>query len=166
MGFKHKSGRIAYIKTLLITAVLAFGAACSGNSQAESQKGRNAENQQSESAPVTITVGKAEAREIPAFVPATGSLVASETSNIAPKLCSDFQAACLKGDYASALAIQDRLMPLHTAIFLETNPSPTKFALAALGRMQEEVRLPMIRISEKTRGEVRAAMVHAGLLNA
>jgi 4-hydroxy-tetrahydrodipicolinate synthase len=90
----------------------------------------------------------------------------SVTANIAPKLCSDFQTACLKGDYASALAIQDRLMPLHTAIFIETNPSPTKFALAALGRMQEDVRLPMIPVSERTRGEVRAAMVHAGLLNA
>ncbi|WP_046864915.1 4-hydroxy-tetrahydrodipicolinate synthase [Microvirga massiliensis] len=90
----------------------------------------------------------------------------SVTSNIAPKLCSDFQAACLKGDYASALTIQDRLMPLHTAIFIETNPSPTKFALAALGRMEEDVRLPMIPVSEKTRGEVRVAMVHAGLLNA
>jgi 4-hydroxy-tetrahydrodipicolinate synthase len=90
----------------------------------------------------------------------------SVTSNIAPKLCSDFQTACLKGDFASALTIQDRLMPLHTAIFVETNPSPTKFALAALGRMEEEVRLPMIPVSEKTRDEVRAAMVHAGLLNA
>jgi 4-hydroxy-tetrahydrodipicolinate synthase len=90
----------------------------------------------------------------------------SVTANIAPKLCSDFQTACLKGDYASALTIQDRLMPLHTAIFIETNPSPTKFALAALGRMQEDVRLPMIPVSERTRGEVRAAMVHAGLLNA
>jgi 4-hydroxy-tetrahydrodipicolinate synthase len=90
----------------------------------------------------------------------------SVTANIAPKLCSDFQTACLKGDYASALAIQDRLMPLHTAIFIETNPSPTKFALAALGRMQEDVRLPMIPVSERTRGEVRAAMMHAGLLNA
>jgi 4-hydroxy-tetrahydrodipicolinate synthase len=90
----------------------------------------------------------------------------SVTANIAPKLCSDFQTACLKGDYASALTIQDRLMPLHTTIFIETNPSPTKFALAALGRMQEDVRLPMIPVSERTRGEVRAAMVHAGLLNA
>jgi 4-hydroxy-tetrahydrodipicolinate synthase len=90
----------------------------------------------------------------------------SVTSNIAPKLCSDFQTACLKGDYASALTIQDRLMPLHTAIFIETNPSPTKFALATLGRMEEEVRLPMIPVSERTRSEVRAAMVYAGLLNA
>ena len=90
----------------------------------------------------------------------------SVTSNVAPRLCAEFQAACLAGDYATALRIQDRLMPLHTALFIETNPSPAKYALSLLGRMSDEVRLPMIPVSSGTREAVRAALVHAGLLNA
>jgi 4-hydroxy-tetrahydrodipicolinate synthase len=57
-------------------------------------------------------------------------------------------------------------MPLHTALFIETNPSPAKYALSLLGRMSDEVRLPMIPVSGGTREAVRAALVHAGLLNA
>jgi len=90
----------------------------------------------------------------------------SVTSNVAPRLCADMQEACLAGDYSAALSVQDRLMPLHTALFIETNPSPTKYALSALGRMAETVRLPMIPVSEPTKAAVRAAMVHAGLINA
>jgi 4-hydroxy-tetrahydrodipicolinate synthase len=90
----------------------------------------------------------------------------SVTSNIAPRLCSAMQESCLRGDYAAALQVQDRLMPLHTAIFIETNPSPTKYALSALGRMSDEVRLPMLPVSDGTRQAVRSAMVHAGLINA
>src|SRR5215211_3332770 len=90
----------------------------------------------------------------------------SVTSNVAPRLCSEMQEACLKGDYASALKVQDRLMPLHTALFVETNPSPVKYALSALGRMSDEVRLPMVPVSETTRQTVRSAMTHAGLINA
>src|SRR3712207_695906 len=90
----------------------------------------------------------------------------SVTANVAPKLCSEMQEACLDGDYAAALKVQDRLMPLHTALFIETNPSPAKYALSVLGRMSEEVRLPMVPVSESTRRTVRAAMVHAGLINA
>jgi 4-hydroxy-tetrahydrodipicolinate synthase len=89
----------------------------------------------------------------------------SVTSNIAPRLCSEFQEACLAGDYGKALNIQDRLMPLHTAIFVETNPSPTKYALSVLGRMSEEPRLPLVTTTEPTRDLVRKAMVHAGLIN-
>jgi len=89
----------------------------------------------------------------------------SVTSNIAPRLCSEFQEACLAGDYGKALSIQDRLMPLHTAIFVETNPSPTKYALSVLGRMSEEPRLPLVTTTEPTRDLVRKAMVHAGLIN-
>ena len=89
----------------------------------------------------------------------------SVTSNIAPRLCSEFQEACLAGDYGKALSIQDRLMPLHTAIFVETNPSPAKYALSVLGRMSEEPRLPLVTTSEPTRHLVRKAMVHAGLIN-
>jgi 4-hydroxy-tetrahydrodipicolinate synthase len=90
----------------------------------------------------------------------------SVTSNIAPRLCGAMQESCLKGDYAAALQVQDRLMPLHTAIFIETNPSPTKYALSVLGRMSDEVRLPMLPVSDGTKKAVRSAMVHAGLINA
>ena len=90
----------------------------------------------------------------------------SVTSNVAPRLCSEMQEACLAGDYGAALRVQDRLMPLHTALFVETNPAPAKFALSALGRMSDEVRLPMVPVSERTRETVRSALVHAGLVNA
>jgi 4-hydroxy-tetrahydrodipicolinate synthase len=90
----------------------------------------------------------------------------SVTSNVAPALCSEMQKACLDGDYHAALMLQDRLMPLHTTLFLETNPAPAKYALSVLDRMSDEVRLPMVPVSESTRKAVRAAMVHAGLINA
>ena len=89
----------------------------------------------------------------------------SVTSNVAPRLCAEFQGACLKGDYVTALGHQDKLMPLHTALFLETNPAPAKYALSVLGRCSETVRLPMVPLAEKTKAAVREAMVHAGLLN-
>lgn len=89
----------------------------------------------------------------------------SVTSNVAPRLCAEFQDACLRGDYATALSLQDTLMPLHTALFLETNPAPAKFALSLLGKAEETVRLPMVPLSEKTRTAVRNAMIGAGLLN-
>jgi 4-hydroxy-tetrahydrodipicolinate synthase len=90
----------------------------------------------------------------------------SVTSNVAPRLCKEMQESCLKGDYSAALRVQDRLMPLHTAMFIETNPSPAKYALSVLGRMTDEVRLPMLTVGEGTKKAVRSAMVHAGLLNA
>ena len=90
----------------------------------------------------------------------------SVTSNVAPRLCAEMQEACLKGDYATALKVQDRLMPLHTNLFLETNPSPVKYAASVLGLMQDDVRLPLIPVSEGTKQAVRSAMLHAGLINA
>ena len=89
----------------------------------------------------------------------------SVTSNVAPKLCSEFQTASLKGDFKTALAIQDRLMPLHTAIFLETNPSPIKYALSLVRPVTADVRLPMVPCTEPTKRAVEAAMRHAGILN-
>jgi 4-hydroxy-tetrahydrodipicolinate synthase len=89
----------------------------------------------------------------------------SVTANVAPRLCAEFQAACLKGDYAGALKHHDKLMPLHTALFIETNPAPAKYALSLLGKCSETVRLPMVPLAEKTRVAVREAMVHAGLIN-
>jgi 4-hydroxy-tetrahydrodipicolinate synthase len=89
----------------------------------------------------------------------------SVTSNVAPRLCAEFQGACLRGDFSGALAFQDKLMPLHTALFLETSPAPAKYALSILGKCDETVRLPMVPVSETTRSAVRSAMVHAGLIN-
>jgi 4-hydroxy-tetrahydrodipicolinate synthase len=89
----------------------------------------------------------------------------SVTANVAPRLCAEFQGACLKGDFAAALKLQDKLMPLHNALFIETNPAPAKYALSVLGKCDDTVRLPMVPVSEKTRAAVRDAMVHAGLIN-
>jgi 4-hydroxy-tetrahydrodipicolinate synthase len=89
----------------------------------------------------------------------------SVTSNVAPRLCAEFQDACLKGEYAAALKLQDKLMPLHTALFIETNPAPVKYALSVLGKCSDTVRLPMVPVAEKTKAAVREAMVHAGLIN-
>jgi 4-hydroxy-tetrahydrodipicolinate synthase len=89
----------------------------------------------------------------------------SVTSNVAPRLCAEFQDACLKGDYRVALKLQDKLMPLHSALFIETSPAPVKYALSVLGKCADTVRLPMVPVSDKTRAAVREAMVHAGLIN-
>jgi 4-hydroxy-tetrahydrodipicolinate synthase len=89
----------------------------------------------------------------------------SVTSNVAPRLCAEFQNACLKGDFRTALRLQDKLMPLHTALFIETNPAPAKYALSLLGKCADTVRLPMVRLAERTKTAVRDAMVHAGLIN-
>ena len=89
----------------------------------------------------------------------------SVTANVAPRLCAEFQNSCLDGDYVAALRLQDKLMPLHTALFLETSPAPVKYALSLVGKCSETVRLPMVPVSEKTRAAVREAMVHTGLIN-
>ena len=89
----------------------------------------------------------------------------SVTSNVAPRLCAEFQGACSRGDYGAALQLQDKLMPLHTALFIETNPAPAKYALAVLGKCADTVRLPLVRLAENTKAAVREAMVHAGLIN-
>jgi 4-hydroxy-tetrahydrodipicolinate synthase len=89
----------------------------------------------------------------------------SVTSNVAPRLCSEFQEACQKGDYASALKLQDKLAPLHLNLFVETSPAPVKYALSLLGKCTNTLRLPIVPASEKAQTAVRAAMVHAGLIN-
>jgi 4-hydroxy-tetrahydrodipicolinate synthase len=89
----------------------------------------------------------------------------SVTANVAPRLCAEFQDACQQGNYAAALKLQDKLMPLHTALFIETNPAPAKYALSVLGKCAQTVRLPMVAVAEKTKAAVREAMVHAGLIN-
>jgi 4-hydroxy-tetrahydrodipicolinate synthase len=88
----------------------------------------------------------------------------SVTSNVAPRECAAMQEACLAGDFKTALAIQDRLTPLHHALFVEPNPAGPKCALVELGRIADEVRLPMLPASANARAAVRQAMVQAGLL--
>lgn len=89
----------------------------------------------------------------------------SVTSNVAPRQCADMQEACLAGDFKAALTLQDRLTPLHAALFLEPNPAGPKYALAELGRITEEVRLPMMAASDLSKAAIRNAMIHAGVLN-
>jgi 4-hydroxy-tetrahydrodipicolinate synthase len=89
----------------------------------------------------------------------------SVTANVAPRLCAEFQNATLAGDFGKALKLQDRLMPLHTALFVETSPAPVKYAVSLLGHCQADIRLPLVEPSEGCKKQVRAAMVHAGLLN-
>ena len=88
----------------------------------------------------------------------------SVTANVAPKLCAQMQEATLRGDYAAALAINDRLQPLHAALFSDASPGPTKYALNRLGRMGVEVRLPIADPSDTAKAAVDAALAHAGLV--
>lgn len=99
------------------------------------------------------------------FIAQGGHGCISVASNVAPRQCSDLIEAALRGDFTTALALQDLLLPLFTNLFIETNPSPAKHALALLERMQDEVRLPMVPVSEATSAKLRAALVHAGLIN-
>ena len=88
----------------------------------------------------------------------------SVTANVAPKLCAEFQQATLSGDYATALAYQDRLMPLHEALFIEPGLVGAKYALSKLGRCSAEVRLPLTTLEDSTKAAIDAAMAHAGLI--
>jgi 4-hydroxy-tetrahydrodipicolinate synthase len=87
----------------------------------------------------------------------------SVTANVAPKLCSQFQEACMQGAFDTALALQDRLMPLHDALFCEPSPAPVKYGASLLGLCTDEVRLPLVAATETARARVREAMAHAGL---
>ena len=89
----------------------------------------------------------------------------SVTCNVAPGPLARMQEATLAGDYATALEIQDRLMPLHQAIFAEPGLVGAKYALSLLGRCSDEVRLPLVPAGEGTRSMIKDAMRHAGLLN-
>ncbi|MEL7080530.1 MAG: 4-hydroxy-tetrahydrodipicolinate synthase [Pseudomonadota bacterium] len=89
----------------------------------------------------------------------------SVTANVAPKLCSRMQEACLAGDYGSALALQDKLMPLHKAIFAEPGLAGAKYAMSRLGLCSDEVRLPLTTPSDETKALVDDALRHAGLTN-
>ena len=90
----------------------------------------------------------------------------SVVSNIAPRLCADFQNACLAGDYKTALVLQDRLMPLHDAMFCEANPGPVKYAASRLGLCEAGMRLPLVPISQASQRIVDAALARVGLVQA
>jgi 4-hydroxy-tetrahydrodipicolinate synthase len=89
----------------------------------------------------------------------------SVTANVAPRLCAEFQMATLRGDYAKALDYQDRLMPLHEAIFIEPGLAGAKYGLSRLGLCSDEVRLPLTGLLDTTKARIDAAMRHAGLVN-
>lgn len=89
----------------------------------------------------------------------------SVTANVAPRLCAEFQAACASGDYVRAREYQDRLMPLHDAMFCETNPGPVKYAVSLLGKCAEDMRLPMIPPEDASRARIKRAMQDCGLIN-
>jgi 4-hydroxy-tetrahydrodipicolinate synthase len=97
------------------------------------------------------------------FMAHGGAGCISVASNVAPRLCADFQNACLASDYKTALALQDRLMPLHDVLFVETNPGPVKYAVSRLGLCGEDMRLPMVPISQDSRDAVDAVIRQLGL---
>lgn len=90
----------------------------------------------------------------------------SVTANVAPALCAEFQNACLAGDFVKARSIHERLMPLHDALFIETNPGPVKYAASLLGLCSPEARLPLAPLSEASKRAVEEAMISVGLLQA
>ncbi|NGO53951.1 4-hydroxy-tetrahydrodipicolinate synthase [Allomesorhizobium camelthorni] len=89
----------------------------------------------------------------------------SVTSNVAPRLCAEFQEATLNGEREKALELQDRLMPLHKAIFIEPGVSGSKYALSRLGKIENAVRSPLVTVEDATAEKIDAAMKHAGLIN-
>jgi 4-hydroxy-tetrahydrodipicolinate synthase len=99
------------------------------------------------------------------FMAHGGAGCISVTANVAPALCAAFQTACLNGEFDKALSIQDRLAPLHKALFLEPSPAGAKYALSVLGKIDEHVRSPIVPLSDNARAAVRDAMTHAGLIN-
>ena len=87
----------------------------------------------------------------------------SVTANVAPKLCAEMQAACAAGDYRAALLINDKLLPLHRAMFMEPSPAPAKYAGSLLGLCGEKVRMPILPASEGARSIIASAIYHAEL---
>lgn len=100
------------------------------------------------------------------FMAHGGSGCISVASNVAPRLCAEFQNACMKGDFAAALKLQDRLMPLFDALFVETNPGPVKYAASRLGLCSAEMRLPMVPVTDAAKKVVDAALAKVGLVQA
>jgi 4-hydroxy-tetrahydrodipicolinate synthase len=101
-----------------------------------------------------------------AHMAAGGHGCISVAANVAPRLCAELMSACLAGDYAGALRLQDRLAPLHHAIFIEPGLAGAKHGLSILGKVEETVRLPLLPVTPATGQIIRKAMAHAGLINA
>jgi 4-hydroxy-tetrahydrodipicolinate synthase len=99
------------------------------------------------------------------YLAAGGHGCISVTANVAPRLCRQMHDAWAAGKPQEAIAIQDRLLPVHDAMFVETSPGPVKYAASLLGRGTELCRLPMAPVAETTKAKVREAMTSAGLLN-
>jgi 4-hydroxy-tetrahydrodipicolinate synthase len=99
------------------------------------------------------------------YLAAGGHGCISVTANVAPRLCAEMHSAWLRGDIAGAMAIQSRLLPLHDAMFIESNPGPVKYAAALLGFGTNTVRLPLAPVGAETGARIKAAMVEVGLLN-
>jgi 4-hydroxy-tetrahydrodipicolinate synthase len=99
-----------------------------------------------------------------AFLAQGGVGCISVSSNVAPRLCAQMHEAWQKGDLTTCFAIRDRLMPLHDAMFCETNPAPAKYAASLLGKSTADVRLPLVEVTEAARLRVQAAMKQVGLI--
>ena len=89
----------------------------------------------------------------------------SVTANVAPRLCADLHEAWQSGDMATVSRINDRLMPLHEALFIESSPAPVKYAASLLGLCENRLRMPLVTVTAATEARVREALVHAGLIN-
>jgi 4-hydroxy-tetrahydrodipicolinate synthase len=100
------------------------------------------------------------------FMAHGGRGVISVASNVAPRLVADMQNALLAGDFAKALALQDRLMPLFEVMFIETNPGPVKYAVSRLGMCTADMRLPMVPISDASKSAIDAVLAGLGLIGA
>ena len=85
------------------------------------------------------------------FMKNGGNGCISVTANVLPKLCSDFQNLCIEGNYDEALKIHKKLEPMHNALFIETSPSPVKYVLSKMGRIEDELRLPLVSIRQETK---------------
>ncbi len=98
------------------------------------------------------------------FLAVGGHGCISVSANVAPKMCADMQRAWREGDLATAMVLQDRLMPLHSALFCETSPGPVKYAMELVGKCSASMRLPMCEIAQSSKDKVRAALTAVGLL--
>jgi 4-hydroxy-tetrahydrodipicolinate synthase len=99
------------------------------------------------------------------FLAAGGVGCISVSGNVAPRLISNMQTAWMEGRFKEAMALQDRLLPLHDAMFAETSPGPVKYAASLLGHTSDKCRLPLAPCADATKARVRAAMIEVGLLN-
>ena len=89
----------------------------------------------------------------------------SVTANVAPRQCADLHGAWRRGDFDTVARLNDRLMPLHEALFVESSPAPVKYAASVVGLCENRLRLPLVSVRPETEDKVRDAMIHAGLIN-